>query len=214
MNILRRPERATLSALNLTRRGVPKQHHFLELSDLHDFGNEGRRQVIEYVQNYCTNLDEAFYYNKGIMLYGSNGVGKTTIASLIVKTAYKKRYTSMRCTYVDYMREYTRIWDIKDINAKEEAQDLFYHNYKGVEFLVLEEVGKEVDSKLSPVILEDLLRFREDQGLPTIICSNLLPSEIMNKYGASVGSLLKGNFTPLELVGVDKRPNSYRERGE
>ena len=36
--------------------------------------------------------------------------------------------------------------------------DNLYQNYKNVEFLVLEEVGKEIDSKIAKPILEDLLR--------------------------------------------------------
>ena len=72
--------------------------------------------------------------------------------------------------------------------------------------------GKEVDSKASAPILEDLLRYREDNGLVTVICTNLSPKDIENRYGVSVSSLLKGNMTPIKIEGVDKRKEYYDKK--
>lgn len=207
-----RPRRTSISPLNLTRRGVPKAFHNCTYKDLNDFGSEERRKVLDFVTDYIQHLEDKFNNNEGLFLYGSNGVGKSFIASLIVKEAYWCRYTSKRCTFVDYMSAYTDLWGIKNESDKEEATGLFYRNYKAVEFLVLEEIGKEVESKLAPTVLEDLLRYREERGLVTIICSNITPKDIIERYGASVGSLIKGNFTPITLVGRDKRIEVFENR--
>lgn len=207
-----RPRRKTLSQLNLIRRGVPVHFHNCTVNDLEDYGSEERAKVVDFVKEYIENMHYNFDNNKGIFLFGSNGVGKSFIASLIVKEAYANRYTSKRCTFVDYMTAYTELWNIKDAQDKEDATELFYRNFKAVEFLVLEEIGKEVESKLAPTVLEDLLRYREERGLVTIICSNITPKEVTEKYGASIGSLIKGNFTPIKLVGRDKRLEKYNSK--
>lgn len=207
-----RPIRTSLSEANLTRRGVPKALHYCTLKDLDDFGDTARVEVIQYIRKYIKNIPYNFDNNQGILLYGSNGVGKSFIASLITKYAYIFRYTSKRCTFMEYINEYTRMWGCKNPLEKEELEEYFYRNYKAVEFLCIEEIGKELDTKLSPTVLEDLLRYREERGLVTIICTNLNPKDLESKYGKSIISLVKGNCTPVKLVGADKRQSVYKER--
>lgn len=207
-----RPMRKSLAPKNLIARGIPK--HLIEVSvdDLDDFGSEERRKFVDFMTNYLNNINSVFQNNQGLFLFGSNGVGKSFCSCLIVKMAYAYRYTSRRCTFMEYITEYTRLWNIKNSDEKEQAEGMFYHKYKAVEFLVLEEIGKELDTKLSPTVLEDLLRYREERGLVTIICTNLEPKDVIERYGNSVGSLIKGNFTPVRIVGSDKRTQSYVER--
>lgn len=211
---MNRPKRTTLSIKNLIRRGVPKHLVDVSIRDLDTFNDPDREKVVEYVTNYIKNIPTNFDNNQGIMLYGSNGVGKSFIATLIVKYAYIFRYTSKRCTFMEYINEYTRMWGCKNPIEKEELEELFYRNYKAVEFLCLEEIGKELDTKLSPTVLEDLLRYREERGLVTIICTNLNPKDLASKYGNSIMSLIKGNCTPIKLVGADNRQAVFKERIE
>lgn len=211
---MNRPIRKTLSTANLLRRGVPQHLLNISINDLVDFGDSNRSQVVDYIKNYIKHLPDNFINNQGIMLYGSNGVGKSFIATIIVKYAYIFRYTSKRCTFMEYINEYTRMWGCKNPQEKEELEELFYRNYKAVEFLCLEEIGKELDTKLSPTVLEDLLRYREERGLVTIICTNLNPQDLTAKYGNSIMSLIKGNCTPIKLVGQDNRQSVFKERIE
>lgn len=194
-----RPVRTTLSNKNLINMGVPKALLDLSLEDL-----DLNEKILDYVQGYIDNIDNSFKYNKGLFLYGSNGTGKTSIASIIIKEAYKHRYTAKRVTWVDYMTLYTRAWGCNNFELKMHTEDVI-KDIKDREFLVLEEIGKEQDNKLAMTLLEDLLRHREDKGFPTIICTNLAPKSVVERYGASIESLIKGNMTPIKLVGKDNR---------
>lgn len=194
-----RPIRTTLSNKNLINMGVPKALLDLSLEDL-----DLSEKILDYVQGYIDNIDNSFKYNKGLFLYGSNGTGKTSIASIIIKEAYKHRYTAKRMTWVDYMTLYTRAWGCNNFELKMHTEDVI-KDIKDREFLVLEEIGKEQDNKLAMTLLEDLLRHREDKGFPTIICTNLAPKSVVERYGASIESLIKGNMTPIKLVGKDNR---------
>lgn len=194
-----RPIRTTLSNKNLINMGVPKALLDLSLEDL-----DLSEKILDYVQGYMDNIDNSFKYNKGLYLYGSNGTGKTSIASIIIKEAYRHRYTAKRMTWVDYMTLYTRAWGCNNFELKMHTEDVI-KDIKDREFLVLEEIGKEQDNKLAMTLLEDLLRHREDKGFPTIICTNLAPKSVVERYGASIESLIKGNMTPIKLVGKDNR---------
>lgn len=202
---MKRPLRRILSVENLFKKGVPKTFHHITIDDFLDYGLPELIQVKGFIKDYLAHIDERFRSNSGIFFYGNNGVGKSMLASLIVKEAYIHRYTSKRITFVDYQNCYTRVWDAGNLEERDYLEAQFYNECKAVEFLVLEEVGKELETKLAPTVLEDCLRYREEKGLVTIICTNLTPAEISDRYNQSIRSLIGGHMTPIKIVGQDHR---------
>lgn len=207
-----RPTRECVSSRSLSLVGIPKAFHNKTLADFNTYGSSELERVQQFVKEYIIDLSNNFNECSGILLYGSNGVGKTFLSCMILKEAYRRRYTSRRVTFVEYINAYTKIWSTHSLDEKELLEGNFYTQYKAVEFLVLEEVGKEVDSKISAPILEDLLRYREDHGLVTIMCTNIEPKELKNKYGASCYSLMQGNMIPVLISGKDKRKEYFNKR--
>ncbi len=207
-----RPERITMSKESLSLIGIPKKFHSLTIDDFDTFGNSDLEKVKRYITDYLDNMQQVFESNEGLCLYGSNGVGKTFIACMIIKEAYRRRFTAKRVTFVEYVNLYTQLWGVKSYEEKTLLEEEFYNKYKAVEFLALEEVGKEIDSKIAAPILEDLFRYREDKGLVTIMCTNLAPKDLESRYGVSVSSLIKGNMTPIKIEGADMRRDYFRER--
>lgn len=208
----KRPVRTVVSEDSLKLIGIPKSFRGNTLKDFDVKGKSELKKVRGLVQAYIEDLDSNFENNKGLFLYGSNGVGKTMLSSIILKEAYRHRYTSRRSTFVEYVDKYTKVWNAKSADEKATLEDELYTYYKAVEFLVLEEVGKEIDSKVSAPILEDLLRYREDNGLVTIVCTNLNISLMTERYGESCISLLKGNTTPVMIECEDKRATIFKKR--
>ena len=192
-----RPKRTKISKKNLVNCGVPSRLHDLYLEDL-----EVEDKIKQYVLCYTEHLDKVYKEGKGIYFFGNNGVGKTTLACMILKECYTYRYTCKRITFMDYVSLYTRAWG--DSVAKQEVEEEI-NKIKSREFLCIEEIGKENDTKVAVNVLEDLLRYREDNSLPTIICTNLSPKVIKERYGNSIYSLLKGNCVPIKVTGEDKR---------
>lgn len=199
-----RPLRKTLNSKSLSLIGIPKKFHNITIEDFEAFDEE-LLDVKTYVEEYISDIPTRFNQNSGLLFFGSNGVGKTMLASIIAKECYRNRYSVRRVTFMEYISQYTRAWGAKTPEEKETQESLFYDNFKGVEFLVLEEVGKEIESNINVSILEDCLRYREDKGLVTIICTNLSGKNLFERYGASIESLIKGNFTPIKVVGKDRR---------
>lgn len=200
-----RPPRTEINDSSLVMMGVPKKFCHTTLDDFETFDNYDLEIVKKFVKKYLDNLQSNIKNCRGIFFIGSNGVGKTMLSCIILKEAYRLRYSCRRVTFSQYISYYTESWGTKDKDEKEVINTDFYSAYKGVEFLVLEEVGKEIDSKIAKPILEDLLRYREEHGLITIICCNISMKDFKELYGNSIASLVNGNEVIIRIVAKDRR---------
>lgn len=205
---MKRPVRQSLSNKNLNIIGIPKKFYDISIDDF-KADEEELVKVRDYVADYIANIDDKYMKNSGIYFYGSNGVGKTMLSCIIAKEAYRHRYTSKRVTLSEYVQKYTAMWGAKDPEEKVALEEEFYNRFKAVDFLVLEEIGKELDTKVVRPILEDLLRYREDNGMVTIFCTNLSPVKVKEIYGASIFSLIKGNSYPVLIDERDRRDEYF-----
>lgn len=203
-----RPIRKTLSNSSLVMMGVPKRFCGKTLKDFDTFSKNSLKQVKNFVEDYMCNLCNNIDDGNGICFMGSNGVGKSFLSCIILQEAYRHRYSCRRVTFSTYINAYTESWGANKADRDTIEQDLL-DRYKGVELLVLEEIGKEIDSKIAKPILEDLLRYREEHGLTTIICTNLTPSTLKDIYGASICSLINGSMTVITIDGDDKRQEVF-----
>lgn len=204
-----RPIRTTLNSDSLILMGVPKRFTDKTIKDFNDYGKKSLKSVKKFVADYIDHIEENIEDNKGILFVGSNGVGKSLLSCIVLKEAYRHRYSCRRITFKSYIDAYTESWGATKSERDVIEQDLL-EKYKGVEFLVLEEIGKEIDSKIAKPILEDLLRYREEHGLVTIICSNLNVDVIKEIYGNSVLSLLRGSMTRIVIDSEDKRQEVFK----
>ena len=204
-----RPLRSDLSRDSLIMMGVPKKFCNKTIKDFDTFGKKTLKQIKGFVSDYIDNLDDNVEENNGICFIGSNGVGKSFLSCIILKEMYRHRYSCRRVTFSSYISAYTESWGATKSERDVIEQDLL-DKYKGVEFLVLEEIGKEIDSKIAKPILEDLLRYREEHGLVTFMCSNISIKEIQDIYGASITSIIKGCMTPIKITNSDQREEVFR----
>ena len=203
-----RPLRSEVNKESLVMMGVPRRFCDKTIEDFTTYGKKSLSSIKEFVEDYINDLDTNVEENRGICFIGSNGVGKSLLSCIILKEMYKHRYSCRRVTFSSYISAYTESWGANK-SEKDVIESELYEKYKGVEFLVLEEIGKEIDSKIAKPILEDLLRYREEHGLVTIICTNLTPVTLKELYGASVCSLINGNMTVIVIDSEDKRQEVF-----
>ena len=83
----KRPIRTVVSEDSLKLIGIPKSFRGNTLKDFDVKGKSELKKVKGLVQAYIEDLDSNFENNKGLFLYGSNGVGKTMLSSIILKEA-------------------------------------------------------------------------------------------------------------------------------
>lgn len=204
-----RPVRTTLNEKSLIMMGVPKRFCKKTIADYDTFGKKSLKEVKDFIVHYINDILTNIQDNRGICFIGSNGVGKSFLSCIILKEAYRHRYSCRRVTFSAYISAYTDGWNTRNKDEKDVLESELYEKYKAVEFLVLEEIGKEIDSKIAKPILEDLLRYREENGLVTLICTNMTPKDIKDSYGASVCSLINGNMTVIMIDSEDMRQEVF-----
>ena len=56
------------------------------------------------------------------------------------------------------------------------------------------------------------MKYREEKGLPTIICTNLPLEDIKTRYGNTIYSLVMQSVR-LEMIGDDLRNEVFKKRG-
>lgn len=204
-----RPLRTTINKASLVMMGVPKKFCDSTIDSFDTFGKKSLKDVKNFIGDYIDNLVDNVENNRGICFIGSNGVGKSFLSCIILREAYRHRYSCRRVTFSSYIIAYTESWNTRNKDEKDVLETELYEKYKGVEFLVLEEIGKEIDSKIAKPILEDLLRYREENGLVTLICTNMTPKDIKDSYGASICSLINGNMTVIVIDSEDMRQEVF-----
>lgn len=194
--------RETLSQTNLSRIGIPRLFFDAEIDDYHSEGAD-----YKILRNYVKYIHDMFEDCVNLTLYGSNGSGKTFVTSIILKNAYRYYYSAKRTTFTYFM-------SISFKPDKAEDDKEYLRQVFESEFLVIDELGKENNLKTLANIslLENLMKYREEKGLPTIICTNFTLEGIKEKYGDTIHSLVMQSVR-LEMIGNDLRNEVFKKRG-
>ncbi|AEZ50509.1 DnaC-like helicase loader [Bacillus phage BCD7] len=200
-----RPKRSKLSKENLAYRGVPRDYFD---ATLEQYPIDASKKKL--VKNFINNFPEMLADGQSLIMYGSNGSGKTYLSAIIVKEAYRYRYSSFLITLQSLID--LKFKSNRDEDAREKIQKIY-----DAEFLVIDEVGKETFSEklFNVTLLEELLRYRDTKGTSTIICTNLpldTKDGLYEQYGKSISSLIKGNFVKLKYTEEDNRTSVTRQK--
>jgi DNA replication protein DnaC len=176
--------------------------------DMKDFeGPEDLKSIYADIIDYnpltkIDNLSKMYKEGVSICLAGTSGVGKTTTASCILKKASQRNY---ECLYTDMS-------NIVNALIESPMEEKFYARKEltMVDFLVLD----EFDPRFIPIaaadlfgkILENIMRARFQNKLPTIICTNSPnPVEAFNgSFKQSIESLFY-KIKIIPIIGEDFR---------
>ena len=169
----------------------------------------------------------------GLLFDGKPGMGKTTHAAVTL-TEFIRRlpdsqeeackilgvqssdYTMrMRpvyyMTFVDFLSRRKAMFDAEpeERRALQREMDGFLgkakEDYLNVRLLVLDDLGKEYGSKYDDTSFDEVLRTRYDQGLPTIVTTNIPLKNWGTQYSEAMGSFAHEAFSQVRLEGDDLR---------
>ena len=144
--------------------------------------DEPTKENIKKIAKYLTNDNQKF----GMMFLGLCGNGKTTMLYAFQQSI---NYLNRKNLFEDASKVGIQIIDAKDVAAM--AKDIKeFRTLKNRDMLAIEDMGREptevldYGNILNPVI--DLIEYRYDAQLFTVITTNLNKKEIRAKYGARV----------------------------
>lgn len=153
--------------------------------------------VAEYVQSAPAYTSAGI----GMILWGTNGNGKTLMATLLLKGMLAAGYDGYFTTFGDMLNMFASGW------RDPEEQRWFLRRVKNAGVLVVDDVGKEGKrgSELPRSTFDEVIRHRVASARPTILTTNFDPADVAQSYGHSVMSLLRGSSLSHEFVGDDYR---------
>lgn len=172
---------------------------------LDDFTND--EDALEKVKRYIRKSRSMYRDGLGLYLWGSNGTGKTHLMGCsfmeLISKGYKVRLFSMD----EIVDKFTSSW------YSDEDRHELNNILRNIDFLGIDEFGKNVDKDGNPVYLPDLvkrvmesvIRFRVQMNKPIWITSNTDPKYVNEVFSEDVASLLNEAVVPICVRGADFR---------
>ncbi len=137
---------------------------------------------------------------EGLLLFGSYGSGKTSIAVIVAKNAL---YHNKTVYFIDSDEVMSSVMT----NKQFEDGVSVYDRIKLVDLLIIDDLGREFGKDATKAVMENILRVRTNALRSTIITTNLAPQELKKQYGEGFYEVMMEKILPIKIQGVN-----FRER--
>lgn len=132
----------------------------------------------------------------GLLLYGGYGLGKTTTLRAI---QYTIRFLCPDKPVKHYLSKQIIEMDADDLRSLR-INDML---------VIIDELGREQNERkeygnVSEPLIE-IIRYREDMGLPMVLASNLVDDEFSEKYGPYIKDRIFGSYSRIFFEGKSFR---------
>lgn len=181
----------------------------IDRQSFENFSLEYYRTSESDYQRMKVNLEAAIEFSEtappayaNLLLCGSTGLGKTHLSSAIAKRVIERgfdvKYESVQNVLADFEHDRFRSGYGSELESRSQV-------YLDTELLILDDLGTEMTNTFTVSVLYQIINTRINQGRPTVISTNLLQSELRERYGDRVASRIFGEFRPLLFCGRDVR---------
>ena len=166
-------------------------------------------ELMKIARNYVANFGKMQQRNKGLLLYGSVGTGKTFAACCIANALIDKGYSAL-------VTNFARLANTLQ-GLREDRQD-YIDKLNAVNLLVIDDLAAERQTEYMQETVFNIIDARYRSGRPLIITTNLTADELKNPADISHKRIYSRLFEvciPFEVKGIDRRAESLkREYGE
>ena len=158
-------------------------------------------KIYNNCKRFCDNFDNE---TKGLVFYGSTGLGKTFLSSAIAKELMDKG------KMVIYIRA-TKLFSInEDYKFGRNTDRSVIDNIYKADLLIIDDLGTEPFNKNNLAFLFDVINERTANNKKIIINTNLQISEITKMYSMRFTSRLYEYFMMYKFYGEDIRIQKLR----
>ncbi|MEA2581356.1 MAG: replication protein DnaC [Actinomycetota bacterium] len=168
--------------------GIPELYMRLDWPDY-----EGDAAALEVTRSYLEELNQYLEAGLGLLLSGSFGTGKTMLAMLLGKEIIKLGMPVYCTSYSRMIEMFAAGWRDRD------DQIWFEKKVMSSKVLILDDIGKEMVTRLSNPTFDYVVRHRAGSLRPTILTTNLTEADIDERYGAGALSILWERSLRVEI---------------
>lgn len=167
--------------------------------------HKGNVAVMNSVYKYALNFSEMLKDGKGLLLYGTQGVGKSYAAACVANHVIDNGYTCV-------MTNFPRIINIVSgmCQGKQDYIDGLCRN----DLLIIDDLSAERSTEYADEIVMNVIDTRCTFGLPLIVTTNLTSAEMKGTENVSKKRIYSRLFEmtiPIEYVGEDRRKFTMRD---
>ena len=155
------------------------------------------KNVFEFCKKYALSNNPKI----GIFLHGPSGIGKTHIATAVLREMLLKGHSCFFTSTPDLLYNVRKTFSENVQTTDEEV----LRQYLGYQFLVLDDFGVEKSSEWVRQTLDHIVYHRDAAVMPLIITSNLNLQDIGKQLDTRISSRIKGMCCVLGMTGRDRR---------
>jgi DNA replication protein DnaC len=182
---------------------IPREYHTLSLDD---YTSDASDVLVPPISDYLDRFDSYARNGIGLTFNGPQGTGKTFAVACILKELVKRGRRVFFVTFDDLILAWSATW-------KNDEARVLERKIKSVECLGMDEW--KTDARNSSGFLangiESVLRWRTSNQLPTLITTNLTPTQERKEF-ARTFSLLAAKNLRVSTSGADIRQDVVRVR--
>lgn len=198
---------------------LPKKFIDYEIEDF-SFGN-GNNEIEKHnikefkkVVNYYKNLEQNIEKGRGIIICGPVGVMKTSMLTVISKKAieifknwYFQSNEEIRFLHRLYFIQATTLGQLMFRTGLDESELRLRKSLKTITVLVIDDLTKisETKNHHEIVFLDDIIRYRDLNLLPTFYSCQIPFEKIKEVLGEPIYDIIRGNCEVIEFRGKSKR---------
>ena len=160
---------------------------------------EGNAAVMNSVHQYARHFPEMLQNRKGLLLYGTQGVGKSYAAACVANAVIDQGYSCV-------MTNFPRIINI--ISGMYQGKQEYIDELCRHDLLIIDDLSAERSTDYADEIVMNVIDTRCTFGLPLIVTTNLTADEMKHAGSISKKRIYSRLFEmtiPLEYVGEDRR---------
>lgn len=137
------------------------------------------RKATEYIKNFASFKAQG----RGLYIEGTAGTGKTHFAAAISMELIKQGYSVIMQTQNDILATIKTAYD----NFSDYSEEELSGRYKRVSLLVIDDLGKYPATVWGVAALYDIINYRYEEQLPTIITTNYNEYDLIKRLTTADG---------------------------
>lgn len=150
---------------------------------------------------YCKNYAKTFSKNsKNLLIYGKTGIGKTHLSLSIAKYLLENGVNVLYDSALNFLMR------IENEHFGRSDSDIdTFDTIINADLVIMDDLGTEYETGFYSSTIYNIVNTRLSKGLPTIISTNLSPTDISKRYEARIVSRLVTMYVNLKFTGDDVR---------